>query len=1575
MNTRILCLAGWLAAAGISAAQSSSPAASPSASESWQQLTRQWPKAATDLDAEGDRLADTGDLKDAAARYQSCLELPGATSEQKALATIKLAQLSEAQFEIATAREAYQKALTLLPPKSGIAHEIRLRLEDTYRRADDLSGLADMWKNYVASHGDDADASLLLAQVLDELRQPIETATWPKPPLPPASQPAGEQRVATAKDAAFAALRGPKFDEEYKILTTAFDTESDPLARFDLTAALGEAANRMGRLNELVATFRTRSRTEKEGWRYFVYLAEIQRSIQNASAAHAELMRALGPRSRDPLFLTEAWRLSIEQQDLGDRVRLGRLLAEVSPSTAHQIELISALFYSHESTDALKGLQANEDAIFADPMPWHDVLLLAGAVSQGEITSRLLESFLAKKPGDWRGRFLLAEARMQAGDFVGAKKYLRELEAAAPPVQAPGENNKDELRGYTTGAVTYDSGIGHGAAADFARRNVHGAGMRDLLDKIGSGLNNPAFSLEELPHFSAYNQFPSRRHLPQTAAEAADAALVIHSVLERQEGHSAEWMAELQPTLAKLPRAERIARLALVQALDPLLQELTAEATAPSGDELTQAIGLEVLLELGANILPGTGRVDVDPSVLSSLLKAFLAREKHPDTLVLGQVELSKVLKLAGQGKEAVEAARTALEGWKAVPADRQYMAMDLAMATGDVEHAEAMLTTQEEKEKAENPGSPYTGQETRKTQLARVIAEQNPDDPRLMKWLVSGMQDTFDRTNLRSSLWQGRSILHAVQKFPYDGRLIYRFSWSWFEIFEIPNQYGKGAALRTAISQKAKELPSPRNLHARLAVICLSWWMKDRDRAIHEALDLATATGNDEVHLLAGSMLTEMERYDEARGELEKVSTTDPDIASDQVARLLVLARAQKDNERAKTLAVQLAGFPSIDSDDTLERVMKDLGLQEQALNFQSSKRAKSEVKFYTGMAGAVKELERESAARNLRTATGLAHGILARVSPLGTTAMERYYRRAALDALRRGSVLTEYTDELKRQLAANPQSLETVLRLADAFENDAAQAVTYARRAVELRPNDLSLQLRLGGALAANRQPADAVRVWEAVFAKDPQAIFSEGFNGYLATFKAAGQLDQFSTILLKTPPGNLLAALAFFSRDTTFYYQQVAEAMNQDGKPAEAIQLWQAALARARRGTTSSFQETNLLQSLIPALLKAGRKDEAIQEFESYFLPPVARQPWGYKIVSPERKWSQTIFQDHKSSLQGTKVMQLASDANVLDALRAKAAAVAAAHPHSPEQLLVLWIDILKHNPARLASMKKEFDEILDELQSTGRPGMPDRLVATGLLGDIGVLAPWAPQTRVTLRSLADVLAEWPEGRELALHIDEKLPDLYDGRPYLDRAKLALSISQKEAANRALQEWISWDGSALRVASTPDVEQNLTAADLMTQAGLPTEAKKIIRRLQITADFRDTKQRLMAMEVLNRAGLAADVAALLQTIKDSEEFHRGAVQLSVAETINRMGMNSEAVAILLKIKASDLYNLELQLSAAELMNQVGMTTQAAELVKKIQASPQLRKQPDLQKRLDELVKRLGPGSKGKPGETIKL
>jgi len=1572
VNTRILCLAGWLAAAGVSAAQSASPATSQSKSASWQQLTHQWSKAAATLDAEGNQLADAGNYKEATARYEAWRDLPDAPAEQKALATIKLAQLSEVQFATIPARTDYREALALLAPKSEIAHEVRLRIEDSYRRLENLSGLADFWKSYLSSHGDDPEVGLLLANVLEELHRPADAVPWPHSSTSSPSQPAENHRL----QAALEAQRAGRSDEARKALIAAFDAETDPLARLDIAGSLSWSATFVGEFPELVATFQAKSHTENDGWRYAVYLAEMQRQKHDLSAANAALMQAFGPRSRDPLFVLETWRLRVDQKDNADRARLARLLVQIFPTTAHEIELVSALLANNEPAEALKGLHTNEEAISADPMPWHGVLLQAGAATRGRATTRLLETCLAKKPDEWRLRFLLAEARILAGDITAAEKYLRELEAAAPTRTTPALQGpeKDVPDSFYADGVMYASGVAHHLAADFARRNIRGLAFRQELAEVGNALYGLSLSSMSKPSLF----LPPPTNLPQTPAEAADAALVIRSVLAQQEGHGAEFITELQATLSKLPRAERIARLSLVQALAPLLQELTAESSAPSGDEQTHAAALEVLLCLASENYPGMDQVDVEPAALSSLLKAFLSREKTPDTFVFGRIALSGVLRRAGQEKEAADIARQALDQWEALPATRRFLALQFALRIGDTEHAGTILEAMVEGAKRENPALSASGFSGLMMNLAEAIAEQKPDDPRIVKWLAAALHDTFAIDPVKFDdpvLRRTRGILQAAQKFPYGGRLVARPSWTWFPIFDIAEAWGKGATLRTAAAQQARELPPTQKLQARLAGICLSWWAKDRDGAIRDAIDLATSSGNEEVHLFAGSMLADVGRYDEARREFEKVSSTDNDIASDKIARLLLLARAQKDTERIQSLAVQLAGLRLSYSDRTaLEKIMKEVGLKTEAAVLHATAETASAAAFNTGIAGAVQQFQKELLARNLTTAIDMARRILTRIPPSGNTSTDRYYRRTALDTLRRGNLLDDYTQKLNAQLAADPKSLETLLRLAEA--SDRHTAVTFYRRATELSPDDLSLQLRLGQALANDQHPAEAVQIWEAVAAQDSQAILGDDFHSYFDGFKAAGQLDRLGAVLSKTTPVNPVSTLSFGPRDVTAYYQMVAQALSAEGKLNEAIQVWEAALTQAQAGRNSAYQQSTILRALIPILLQANRKDDAVRELENYFVPPRPHPALGYPRDRFLKNWSEINGED----FQGTEVMRLAVTTGALDALRAKAhsAAATAAHSYSPERILVLLIDIFQRDPEQLASMRKDFDEILDRLKPAGAAEIPHRVTADGALGTLRIREPWSPQTIRNLRALAKPLAEWPEGRELALHVLEKTPEFsgaYTGALCLSRAKLALSLSKKEAATQALQDWLFSNENPTSAIGGLDAEQQLTAAELLTSVGMTSDAATVLRRLEVADEFRDLHQRLKAVELLHAAGLPAEATASLRGIEASDEFHGTTAQLSTAETLSRIDMTSEAVAILLKIKTSDLYSLTLQLSAAELMTQLGMTAQATTLLKKVQASRQLQKQPELQKRADELAKRLAPAAGQKPGETIKL
>jgi tetratricopeptide (TPR) repeat protein len=1115
-------------------------------------------------------------------------------------------------------------------------------------------------------------------------------------------------------------------------------------------------------------------------------------------------------------------------------------------------------------------------------MAWHDVLLQASAAGQGRAVIRLLESALARQTDDWRWRFLLAEARLRTGDYAIAEKLLREIEVAAPadastlPV-AEGEHDPGETASPSLfSGVSYGSGAAHGAGAAFARRNRHSFEIRQVMQQIAAGLNGVAAIASAQFIFPTYEEYQPQRYLPRNPAEAADAALVMRSILAEQSGRGAEFVTELRGSSAKLPRAERVARLALVQAPDPLLEELTAESTTPSGDEAVNAVCLEVTLDLGKSMTPVLGGADVDTTKLISLMKAFLPREKHPDTLLLGKMQLSRLWKRAGRDKEAGDVAREALGEWTTLPADDRYEIFEFALENGDPEHAEAVLAAMADDHRRAGAAFADYVLVSEQVRLASGFAVQKAGDTRVARYLTAAVRDSYDFASANLShlaLMESRSAFHQAQEFPYGSRIIGEGRLeTWSEAFGIASQQGQVAALNTAFAEDARQLPPAQSVQARLAGICFSWWANDRDAAIRAALDLAAAHHDDELDLLAGSMLAEVGRYAEARKMFEQISASHREIAADKTVRLLNLARAQKDNDGARALALQLVAFPLSSSDrSVLQGILTELDLKGHATELVDKQRAKEQGAYYSGKMGSVQQLQREVQARDSSAAVELARAILARVSPLGNSSAERFPRRSAIDALARFKVLTDYTGPLETQLAAEPKSMETLLRLAEALEHaDPARSVELYRRAVDLAPDDLSLQIHLGNVLANSRRADEAVLVWEAAFAKDPEAILTVEFYPIFSGFKAAGAMDRLGAVLLKAPPqGNPLENLAFGFRDASNWYQQVATAVRDEKKLPEAIDLWKASLARARAEKTSAYVESSTLPLLVPALVEAGRQDEAEEELEDYFFPaPPPRPALGYVVRSVQRNWTELTFgSGGREEPRGIAVMRLAQPAGALDLLRAKAVAVAAAHPEDPDRLLVLLIDSLRRDPTQLEALRKEFDDVIGSAPSPDGSGTPKRLEAAGPGIAVSLPNPWNPTTGSILRAIAQVLAEWPEGRPLALHVYETTPDIRAVSPgwiKLHRAEIALSIPDKDAACRALREWLSGGDRNPSVLGRIDEEQQLSAVDLMSRAGMNGEAVALLKKIQATGDMQnrsDLKKRLEELTSRLKAGAGGD------------------------------------------------------------------------------------------------------------------
>ncbi|MGE9290659.1 MAG: tetratricopeptide repeat protein, partial [Puniceicoccales bacterium] len=97
---------------------------------------------------------------------------------QKVRFQIRLARLKEANGQYDEALEIYHGAMPRTSGTSWLQKELRTRIEQLYRKQEDLPGLADYYETQLETRGRDSETALLLAQVLDELGRNTEATEW-----------------------------------------------------------------------------------------------------------------------------------------------------------------------------------------------------------------------------------------------------------------------------------------------------------------------------------------------------------------------------------------------------------------------------------------------------------------------------------------------------------------------------------------------------------------------------------------------------------------------------------------------------------------------------------------------------------------------------------------------------------------------------------------------------------------------------------------------------------------------------------------------------------------------------------------------------------------------------------------------------------------------------------------------------------------------------------------------------------------------------------------------------------------------------------------------------------------------------------------------------------------------------------------------------------------------------------------------------------------------------------------------------------------------------------------------------
>ena len=1097
-------------------------------------------------------------------------------------------------------------------------------------------------------------------------------------------------------------LEAGRMDEARQTYDAVFEAETDPKLRLSLTRQLAEVYMQQGKLDDLIARFRQRQRAEEGGWRYALYLAEIFQQMQDFTAAREELSKALGARSRDGNFLRKLMELSEAEGNTVERARFARLLAEAEPGEAHQIDLAEALLDNGETEEALKILRANEEALLKDPIPWREVLLKFHHAGAGDAVAGTLRAALEKRATDWRGRHTHAEMQHSMEDMSGAEKWLWEILSMTPEAVAgaapehpaicrrlswrsPPVRILSQLDRSILGSVPYQEHRGTISAPTGV--TSFGSNWRKSLRKQGAPAAAAAIiTAGDMPPATAAR---STQPAISSLEEAKDTALLYLAMIAEQQNRGESFIADLDKHLAGASRAERIIVFSLVQAADLLKHEIELEAAHPSGDSDLDAFCLQSLV----GFVEVEARQQSQSDAELALIEKFVNREHQPVESLEARQTYYNLLTQAGRVDEAGRIAERCLAEADTAGMDTLPLIFGVALEREAFDVAEKILPRL--LAASQQPGGSVLKQQMTwyRFSLASALLQRKDSVPRGVRLLADTLEESYPK-----------QLPAALSAMPFYARQSYRAAWFEGQQFPYANRYFDDAriqmwqqifqrlkaadaldAMKEELNRHIQSLPGDQTVYAQLARACFWWWDGARSDAIREVVQLAHELKDDDLRIMVSVMLVNNGQPAEALGALDEVTATTGDAGIDKQVRMLTLARAANDLDRAKTIALKLAEQRLNANDEAqVMNVLRELGLNDKA---QELMKRRTAVRTPGMPNGIEQQLEQQVQAKNETGALALARAILAR-DPLTTMPMNGdYARQRAIDAMRTFKALSAYRAELTKQLADAPSSVRTIYLLAEATAQDEPRAaIDYYRKLVELKPTDTHFQLRLATMLANNKNPEEALRIWEALLARDPDAVMQEAFSEMYQACVNTKQMSRLGAALTKLPKRSNSAAMAMLGGGMVYtnFFTQVASQLQQEGKTKEAIDVWRAAIEYEPQ----YGNDPNLIAPLASALVETGDNAAAASTLDRYFFPEERRSPFfGFENGVQGVNWSQTIsYGGGAPEAPAVGLLKLAQQAGSLDGLRAKAQAAATPENELSEEL-VLLIDSVRRNAAGL------------------------------------------------------------------------------------------------------------------------------------------------------------------------------------------------------------------------------------------------------------------------------------------------
>lgn len=1246
----------------------------------------------------------------------------------------------------------------------------------------------------------------------------------------------------------------------------AFEQESDPERKLRLVGELADLYLQAGRIDELIQRFRSRRQEGGRGTQY-TWLAVIHLRMENYAAAREELARGLASSPRDASLLRQLLELSIREQNSEEQLKYARALAEVQPTTDNQLLLVEALLDAGDVEAAraqLRDLGGRRDA---EGKPVDLSGFLRFPELRGDVVQILREQ-LAGDPSDWESAFALAVTILSDGDFAAADEILKGIQATPlPDIRVESSATEASSPAF---AMAVPPRPVSAAEVRLSRAEALSLAVLGNVQRTRNAFTQGQRGSRMLPRSATTGGIHGGARI-QDAEEVRLAVLVLRAFIAVESGTEEEFLRgwEADANRRALSPEDRLVELNALQAAERLREEAVALARSPSATPEQLLLALRVLQGRALQA------ANIDSTVNAEILAlAERLRDLAPALDVASTGRVIQILRVNSRGSEANELVDRLVARADELTADDLASLVTICLQSGKLESAISIY--------GDLMGR-MPGLERSNSMLRRIafsagwqLATAMTRDPKhraagaeLCAALLREVQPamTLSASGIRVSR-RGGSPVYALgpenigNVVPLETARIDMQRKSLLQsVYQQLSTAGAVDDLIAALERQEAAMADGEQITPRLARIYLQWWSGRKEEAIAATKILRKEHPGENLDAFLATMQA---ANGDVAGAWETIANAQPANREDAMRNAFLavsLAAMASDMEALKREAERFEKLlPQSNERAAVAGILATRGLEEEARRMQRVRTARRSGEPF------VDRLNELSETGQRDVAVAIARGVLLSGVPSPLRASNDNVRQVALSTVSRHEAMEEVISEVRGLLAAQPDSVRLNALMAELtmFRNS-QNGLPFLEKLVALQPGNRELRERYARLLNEARRAGEAADIYTALLEEDFLASMQRNFSEMFQTFQQAKRTGEFVDLVERNVKGS--------RRDM----QTIASSVRWIGEQLESLEDIDGAERMYHIAQDLRPTDFTLLPRYVGILQKKGRHEEANRRLlEAMFPQPKSRAKLlaSQQVVQRGAIWSSWV--PGRSGDPYNIGMQLF---DLLDGDDAKAEALARASDFrklEPAHGVSEFADRMLRVRMRDATILKELRELL----SSG----------SGLR--------WSDPNAV--RSLAGELAEWPEGRDIALELalkERAKRPAAAAAPFevisagLLVIKLARECGKPEVARKearsTFRELAAIPEAALQHMNDAELGEFLQEA---VSLGLADDARKLIGRIRKVVnrnDYLTSRLRTIEATIQLAMGEVDSPFAMVWPAEDADGARGVAWRMGAAET----------------------------------------------------------------------------------------